>query len=41
LLFNQMANTAVTQDMEPLGFVPLQPVEATMAHEELLALQAA
>jgi hypothetical protein len=40
-LFNQMANTAVTQDMEPLGFVPLQPVEATMAHEELLALQAA
>lgn len=41
LLFNQMANTSLSQDAEPLGFVPTQPPEAAVAHEELLALQAA
>lgn len=41
LLFNQMANTTLTQDTDPLGFVPLQPGDAALAYEELLALQAA
>ncbi|NBW50010.1 MAG: tandem-95 repeat protein, partial [Betaproteobacteria bacterium] len=41
LLFNQMANTAVALDTGPLGFVPLNPHELVVAHEELLALQTA
>jgi hypothetical protein len=41
LLFNQMVNTASVQDSEPLGFVPIQPVETLVTNEELLALQAA
>ncbi|MBT0569089.1 cadherin-like domain-containing protein [Curvibacter sp. CHRR-16] len=41
LLFNQMANTAVTPDVEPLGFVPTQPHEVVVVHEEQQALQAA
>lgn len=41
LLFNQMANTSLSQDAEPLGFIPVQPTEVSLVHEELLALQAA
>ncbi|HCX81881.1 MAG TPA: hypothetical protein DHV01_09795 [Rhodoferax sp.] len=41
LLFNQMANTAMTQDADPLGFVSMQQADTALVNEELLALQAA
>jgi len=41
LLFNQMMNTALVPEPEPLGFVPLRSSEYVVAHEELLTLQAA
>jgi hypothetical protein len=41
LLFNQMANTAMTQDADPMGFVPVQQSDTALVNEELWALQAA
>ena len=41
LLFNQMANTAIAPEAEPLGFVPAPAAELVVIQEEQLALQAA